>query len=386
MRLAPPPDVPIVLFVDASWEVGGLTSYVLGLARGFRARGFTIAAICHPGEVVAPLREALAREGVRVHAVEEGAPSVAARLRRVRELTAVVRQYPRCVLALMMGYFTGGGVMTLAGVLGGAAAIVRADLQPPVPPITWRQTALLRLKDQVTRRVVVGAIENREAFARHMGRDFRKIDVVNTGIDLGRFHPKGGRSATRSALGYAPDDLVIGTSSRLSEERKGVHHFIDMAAQVGQAFPRAKFLIVGDGLLRQSLEDQAARLDLSSRVQFTGWRPDVVELLESMDVYVMPSLYEGGPTTVLEAMAIGLPVVATRVGMVPEVMDDGRTGLIVGPGDHSEMAAAVGKLLSDDRFRADIAKAARQHAECHFSINRMAEGYLEVFARAVGSA
>jgi glycosyltransferase involved in cell wall biosynthesis len=99
-----------------------------------------------------------------------------------------------------------------------------------------------------------------------------------------------------------------------------------------------------------------------------------------MDAFVMPSHFEGGPTTVLEAMAMGLPVVATNVGMVPEVIDDGVTGLIVSPGDSAGIASALQELLSDSLLRESMGKAARMYARKAFSIERMADGYLRLFA------
>jgi glycosyltransferase involved in cell wall biosynthesis len=182
------------------------------------------------------------------------------------------------------------------------------------------------------------------------------------------------------ALGYTDDELVIGTTSRLSEERKGIAQFIDMAAQVAAEHPRARFLIVGDGSLRPQLEAQAMRLQVADKVIVTGWRSDVPQLVAAMDVFVMPSLFEGGPTSVLEAMAMRKPVVATSVGMVPEVVEDGRSGLIVPPGNAKALAAAVGQLLANDDGRLQMAEAARAQALQDFSIERMIDRYLTAFA------
>jgi glycosyltransferase involved in cell wall biosynthesis len=99
-----------------------------------------------------------------------------------------------------------------------------------------------------------------------------------------------------------------------------------------------------------------------------------------MDVFVMPSLFEGGPTSVLEAMAMQKPVVATSVGMVPEVIEDGRTGLVVPPGDAATLATGVIRLLSQAEGRQEMALAARAHAVQDFSIDRMVERYLAAFA------
>jgi glycosyltransferase involved in cell wall biosynthesis len=115
-------------------------------------------------------------------------------------------------------------------------------------------------------------------------------------------------------------------------------------------------------------------------VTFTGWRKDVPAVLAAFDVFVMPSTYEGGPTSVLEAMAMALPVVATRVGMVPEVIADGVSGLVVPPADVAALAAAVVRLVADGDLRAGIAERAHQAAHRNFSIDEMVERYLRAFA------
>jgi glycosyltransferase involved in cell wall biosynthesis len=105
-----------------------------------------------------------------------------------------------------------------------------------------------------------------------------------------------------------------------------------------------------------------------------------------MDIFVMASTYEGGPTTVLEAMAMATPVVASCVGMVPEVIADGATGLIVPPGDSTMLAKAVTGLVGDDALRAQLGERARAHALTHFSIDLMVDRYLDVFAEALSTS
>jgi len=375
-------DVPVIVYTDAA-EPGGTAGYTVQLARGIRARGYTVAAVVPSGELLAPMRAQLADADVIVHASEDLDTSPLGRIRRVTRLASVFRQYKDGVLALMMGYHTFGGPATLAGRLSGARLIVRADLQPPMPPVTQVERLGVGLKDRLTDLIVVGALENIDACETLLGRSRRKMRVIHTGIPLERWQLDRGRADARASLGYTDHDVVVGTTSRLGEERKGVAQFIDMAGEVARAHPQTRFLIVGDGHLRPRLEAQAADLGLAGRIIFTGWRSNVPELVAAMDVFVMPSLFEGGPTTVLEAMAMRKPVVATNVGMVPEVIEHGRTGLVVPPGDAPALAAGVMQLLSDDDARCRMAEAARAHALQDFSIDRMVERYLATFAEVV---
>jgi glycosyltransferase involved in cell wall biosynthesis len=378
------PSIPIVLYADEWGGVGGTAGYVIMLGRGLRRRGHRVAAICYPNDEVAGMRAALEAAGVDVRPIAGGSGgSVRGLLARHRAYAALFREYRGAVLALMMGYHTRGGGVILAGALTGAGAIVRADLTPPEPPFTRRQGIALRLKDRLTDRVVVGAIENREAFARTLGRRASRVDVIHTGIELEHFRPGEGRDEARSELGFGPDDLVVGTVSRLDDERKGNRYFVEMAAHIASTLPRAQFLIVGRGVLQQELEAQARTLGVRDRIVFAGWRPDVARMLAAMDVFVMPSLFEGGPTTVLEAMAMAKPSVASNVGMVPEVMEHGRTGLIVAPGDSTALADEVTTLLTNIDLCSDIGEQARKKALADFSIDRMVDRYLAVFARAM---
>jgi glycosyltransferase involved in cell wall biosynthesis len=380
-----PLHIPIVLYVDAA-ELGGSARYSVDLARGLRHRGYRVAALCHSAADVAPMRDELATLGVEVYTAEGWDLSLSGRARRVLEMAAILRRYPGCLLAQIIGNYRSGGPVTLAAVLAGVRTIVRADLQPPMPPVIWRHTVSIKLKDPFIRRIVVGAAENRDSFSKHMHRARGKIDVVHTGIHLQNFEPGHLREVTRASMSFTPDQLVVGTISRLGGDvwRKGINHFIDMAARVAAVHPEAEFVIVGDGGARPSLEQQVAKLGITDRVTFTGWREDAPALLAAMDVFVMPSLYEGGPTTVLEAMAMAKPVVSTRVGMVPEVVADGDTGLIVEPGDVAGLESAVSRLLADEELRNCLAARAREEAVRNFSVVRMVDRYLEVFAAASG--
>jgi glycosyltransferase involved in cell wall biosynthesis len=373
-----------IVFADEWGGVGGTAGYLVMLAQGLHRAGHSVTAICHDNAAMEPVRAALRDAGVEVYPYRP-AGSLLGILRRQSGLTRLVRARRGCALILLMGYFTRGGGVALAGAMGGAAAVIRADLTPPEPPVTFRQRIALRVKDALVDAIVVGADENRYAFARILGRPVASMTVVNTGIQLQRFVPTDG-AAARIELGLPVEGLVVGTVSRLSDRRKGVHDFLAMAARVAPLSPAARFLIVGDGTLRSQLERQARELAIDERVVFAGWRSDIARVLSAVDVFVMPSHFEGGPTTVLEAMAMGRAVVASAVGMVPEVVDDRRTGLIFQPGDVAAMSTAVSELLHDDALRTAIGRAAHEKATISFSIERMVERYRGVAADVVKSS
>ncbi len=379
-------DVPIVLYVDTA-ELGGAAAHARDLVSGFSRRGYRVAALCHRTDELRPFREELAELGIDVHAVEGWDLSVLGRIRRVLSIASVIRRYPGCLLLEMIGNFRSGGPVTLAGVLGGARAIVRADMQPPMPPIRRRYRLSLWVKDRFTRRFIVNAEQSRDSFATDMGRDARKIDVVHQGIDLDRLVPGVGREVARAQLGCSGDAIVVGAISRLGGDvwRKGIDRFIDAAAIVGQRHPEARFVVVGDGGALPALKQQAASLGIADRINWTGWRADVPALIAAMDIFVMPSLYEGTPTILLEAMAMAKSVVATRVGVVPEVVADGVNGCVVEPGDAEALADAMAGLIARPATRAALGQAARSTATRSFSRELMVDGYLACFGLACGA-
>jgi glycosyltransferase involved in cell wall biosynthesis len=154
---------------------------------------------------------------------------------------------------------------------------------------------------------------------------------------------------------------VVTTVSVL-REGKGIEVLLDAIPAVLARHPEARFLIAGDGPLRESLEARSV-----DRVTWAGFRRDVPELLAASDLFVLPSLGDAYPTVLMEAMAAGLPVVSTRVGGIPEIVDDGRTGRLVPPGDAAALASAISDLLDSREQREALGQAARVEAERRFS-------------------
>jgi glycosyltransferase involved in cell wall biosynthesis len=384
------PSQPFVIFIE-SLQVGGTATYATAVAIRVRRRGHPVAVLCPAAELQAGTAmsghrylDQLDASGVYVHQLAEvSSPSIRSRSTRVRELVGLLRSYRHPVVILMMGYIDGGGPITLAGRLSRVRAIVRAELQPPMPPLSPGEIRTSRIRDVMTDRVIVGSEENRSALSDRMHRSLRRVRVIHTGVDLPKYVPGRGRQEIRAELGYADADLVVGTISRLVE-RKGVGDFLSAAALVLARQPRAKFLVVGDGVQRASLEAMANRLGSAGRIQFTGYRIDITELLAAMDVFVMASHFEGGPLILLEAMAMSLPTVATRVGMAPEILEDGRSARLVSPRAPTELAAAVTQLLAEPDLRRRLGLAARARVERDLTLDAMVDAYLSVCAEVAG--
>jgi len=145
----------------------------------------------------------------------------------------------------------------------------------------------------------------------------------------------------------------------------------DAFAALRRDFPDLRLLVVGDGAERATLEDHARRLGIDEAAVFTGFRTDVTDLLRAADIFVLPSLLEGMPHAVLEAMAVGLPVVASAVGGVPEVVAHGDTGLLVSAGDAGLLRGAIGRLLAEPELAAQMGRAGLERVRTSFTMERM---------------
>jgi glycosyltransferase involved in cell wall biosynthesis len=206
----------------------------------------------------------------------------------------------------------------------------------------------------------------------------QKITIIPYGVNLEKFKPGPGE-ITRSDIGIETDDVVIGQVSRLTEQ-KGHTYLIDAAKLVVRQFPRVKFVLAGDGPLRNQLEAQIRQNGLQDHFILLGFRRDVPELLRLFDIFALPSLYEGLPNVVLEAMATALPVVATPVDGTKEAVADGETGLLVPEKDSGRLAKALLSLLQNNEKRIRMGQNARQRVENHFSLKLQVEQFERLYS------
>lgn len=208
-----------------------------------------------------------------------------------------------------------------------------------------------------------------------------KTTVVHEGVDVERIvHLE---PANVHAAFYLPTHAPIVGNIGALVPQKGQHHLIDAAAIVVRAVPDARFVICGDGELREPLEEHIKRRHLERHVFLAGFRPDALELLKGFDLFALSSLHEGMCTSLVDAMAASKAAVATRVGGVPEVMVDGETGFLVPPHDHEGMADRIIALLKDEALRDQMGRAALERARERFTVERMVEETMATYERVV---
>jgi len=238
-------------------------------------------------------------------------------------------------------------------------------------PVTTRAfTALERLAALWTDRIItLSDSEAQDHLRLRIGRPGQFV-TIPSGVDLDTVRPA-------SPAFLVSGRPVIGTVARLVPV-KGLQHLIDAAPEILRRCPDARFLLVGDGEMRPALQAQADALGLSDRIVFTGFREDIPALIAGMDVFVLPSINEGMGRVLVMAMALGKPIVATRVGGVAELLGDGEAGLLVPPRDPAALAEATTALLQDATRASALAEAGRRRAP-RYSADAMLAALAKVY-------
>lgn len=202
-----------------------------------------------------------------------------------------------------------------------------------------------------------------------------KIRVIPNGLDLERLdRPRSHPSILRRDLNLPPDAVLVGTLA-VFKPRKGLSHLIEAARTVVSRSPDVHFLLAGEGPERIQIERQIDRLGLGGRVRLLGFRSDPLALLDALDIYVLPSLFEGFPRSILEAMALGKPVVATDIGGSREAVGHDVSGVVVPPKDSRALAEAIHRLVGAPSLRKSMGEAGRRMVDERFNARVNAEAH-----------
>jgi glycosyltransferase involved in cell wall biosynthesis len=254
--------------------------------------------------------------------------------------------------------------------LAGAAAVLAS-----IRDTGEHLTPLQRRVEKLFCRMANCIVTNAEAVRKRLtdeGYDSQKIVVIHNGIELTRFARKPAELGLHRELGVPAATPLVAVFARLNE-LKGIEYFLRAVAGLIARFRNVRFLIVGDGASRLELEKYAERLGLKKHVVFMGFRLDVPTLLSEISVSVLPTLSEGLSNSLLESMAASVPVVATRVGGNPEVVQGGITGFLVPPRDAEALARAIGQFLDQPSLGKKFGLAGRERVSKQFTLEQMTQ-------------
>ena len=365
-----------VVYLAHTFSVGGAEEMVLNLVRHLPPRFEPMACCIHDA---GPIGEEIRRTGtpVAVLGLNPG-------LRRPFDLSGI-RAYLRETQPQIVHTF-----LLTASLYGRLAAILEH-----VPIVIGTEVNIYERKKKHhaiaerllmagTDRVVVSATSVRDFYIDQVHADPAKVEVIYNAVDFAQARATTPRAAMRAALGVADAVPVAGVIARLTEQ-KG-HRFLFEAMAAAPALAQLHLLVIGGGDLQADLVARAGALGISARVHFLGPRRDLGDLLGAMDLFVMPSLWEGLPLSLVLAMGAGLPSVATAVAGIPEVIDHDRTGLLVPAADAPALGVALTRIVTDAALRDRLGAAGRASVLPRFGVDRYVESITQLYDRLLEQA
>jgi len=357
-----------VLHINTERTWRGGEQQTVYLAGGLKQRGYETALVCQPSS---PLAARARQENVDViELAMRGEGDLAA----VCRLARIIRERTFDIVHMHTSHAHTLGCLASWLARRGARIVTRRVAFP-----TRRHLASkMKYRHGVHKYIAVSAAIRQVMI--DDGIDPERIAVVHSGIDVSRFNQPEDAVALRAELNIEPDRPVLGNIGRL-ETVKGQAVLVEAMPAVLKAFPQAVLVLVGSGESREAIERKCRELSIESSVVFAGFRDDIPRLLRLFDLFIMPSLAEGLGTSVLDAMAAGVPVIASDVGGIPEIVESEKNGLLVPPRNPSALAKAIIRLLKNRPEAAKFAAAARDTVRHKFTAETMVEGNIRVYEK-----
>jgi len=299
-------------------------------------------------------------------------------LRFILQLCWVI--YRRRVDLLHVNSYVPGNYARLAAILMQVPIII--DHWHGFSRFSRKRRFICRVLGRFTDLSLAVSREVRDYLVAQGGLDPAKVKVVANGVDVAAIAAARPGTKVRRELGLPEGVPVIGLVGRLDHWGKGHRELFEALAALQERHPVGA-LIVGGGRRMDEVRQMAAGLGLAGAVHFLGERPDVPDLLNAMDIFVLPSYSEGLSLALLEAMAAGKPVVATAVGGTPEAVTEGDTGLLIPPRDAGALAGALERLLTDPALARHLGANARAHVREHYSLDRLGREINEIYGELV---
>lgn len=350
-----------ILHVVHSLDIGGLERVVVDLALGFRHKGHYVGVCCLSSK--GALSKELVRSDVPVFSLEKR-PGID--LRIPMQLSKKMRQHQFDVVH----------THNEAGLIYGTTAAIFARIPRIIytehgKGLGYHDRKLFRIVERYlikkTNKVVAVSEDLRAKMINWHRLERNRFFVIPNGIDVDEFKEKNFRKKKRDEVGLKDDDFVIGIVASLLPIKNHCF-FLTVFKKLLMEFPKLKLVLIGDGPLRGYLEDRVLKMEVSKKVIILGARLDVPALLSALDMYVLPSLSEGISISILEAMAAGIPIVASDVGGNSQIIKDAHSGFLVPVGNEEAWIKTLRELLNHPRLRKTISHIAQQTVENRFSL------------------
>ncbi|GBR76457.1 glycosyl transferase group 1 [Candidatus Termititenax persephonae] len=360
----------IFMYIYSLHTGGGAENVLYKLALFLRKKGWQVY-VCGMLDEKPSFEDSMTAQGIKVIRLRSNHNP----LRTLPRLVKVLRQVrPDIMLNWLYPCIITGGI---AGRIASVPCLI-SNLRGP----DLKKKKLKVLLDGIVARCCydghIAVSQNvKDVFVRREKYPADKVTVINNGLDLAaeKYIKKISRSAVRRAWRLTAKNIVIGTLGRLYPE-KNQQLLLKAFAWLALRLPEARLLLVGDGPMRQALERLAAELGISDKVIFTGWQSDTYRYLRLMDIYVLPSLYEGHSGSILQAWACRLPVVGAQTTGIRDLITDGKDGLLFSLKNPQELANIILNLLAYPKFAQKLAAAGQQTVTENYAEKKMYAGYL----------
>lgn len=367
----------VVHYID-SVEFGGTEQALLHILAGLNRRHWNPVLFHHPEPGITPLLKGAESLNVKLRQV----PRMLGKRSLVTRLPRLVREV-RAERAAVFHAHLNNPLACKDGLIAAALARVPAVIATAQLFVNLPLGRFIYAQQRMVAAIIDRYIAVSREVGTQLGKTFRipaaKISIVHNGILLPPYD-NAPKTALRTSLTGSKGQPIVLTVARLAEQ-KGHRYLLKAAVLV----PEAIFVLAGDGPERASLEAQTRELGLNGRVLFLGYRHDVSDLLASCDLFVLPSLFEGLPLSILEAMAANKPVVASAVGGNDEAIVHGETGLLVPPANPTALAAAIHTVLSNSDLARRLAATGKARVYEHFSAEAMVERTVHIYDQILGS-
>ena len=359
-----------VLYVAHAFAVGGAEEMVLNLVRHLPPRFEPMVVCIHQA---GPIGEEIRRTGVSFAALGL-TPGLARPLDVLRLRNALDAAAPTIVHTFLL---TGSLYGRFAAMMAGVPIIIGTEVNvyENKRPLHARMERWLM---KGTDAVVASAESVKTHYVKQIDADPSKVEVIYNAVDWAQLQTTMGRQEFRRSIGIPADAMTAGIIARLTEQKA---HAVLFEAIARPELSSLHLVVVGDGELRNDLRALAESLGIWKRVHFLGARRDLGNILGAIDMFTMPSYWEGLPLSMVLAMGAGLPVVASRVAGIPEVVHDGSSGVLVDAGNSGQLAQALASLTADAALRQRLGEAARAFVIPRFGVDRYVQSVASLYDR-----
>ena len=358
---------PNILFINSITIYGGGEVWMLTVMKELVARGYNVTLICKPEAEIIQYIDNTSIDVLKIRIAGDFDPLTISRLiniYRKRKIDIVVANV--------------GKDIRLAGMAAKFVSHVSVIALHQVDREIKNNLRYRFTYNSLADIIVVNSLATKKTLLKSASWLINeKINVVHHGIDYEKYSAANTKDI-RTEFGLSPQDLIIGFVGRLGVQ-KGVKYMLEGFRSIAEKFGNLHLIIVGTGEQESLIKEFAEKFNLENKIHLLGFRKDIPDVMRTFSIFLLPSLWEGFGIVLIEAMAAGKPIVATNTSSIPEIVEDGRNGILVQPENAEAISVALEKLISDPELRIKFGKEGEKVVRENFTTERMINDYEKIF-------